>query len=147
MVRARVSRLIGSTSVSCTGAVMQPARVEAVVALSSQAGPMGGRLPGQPRTIIAVNLLCKPLSRALVAGSVTPWHVPPPGQSASVRHGACGVEPPLHCARQIAFWQGFTSARAGRGPATASATSATTARRRDMRLLLRLGGRTPGDGL
>ena|SRR5437667_12851725 len=101
MVRARVSRLIGSTSVSCTGAVMQPARVEAVVALSSQAGPMGGRLPGQPRTIIAVNLLCKPLSRELVAGSVTAWHVPPPGQSRSVRHGACGVKPPLHCGRQI----------------------------------------------
>src|SRR5213593_4839497 len=101
MVRARVSRLIGSTSASCSGAVMQPARVDALVALSSQAGPMGGRLPGQARTIVAVALLCKRLSRALVAESDTAWHMPPPGQSRSVRHGASGVSPPLHCGRQI----------------------------------------------
>src|SRR5437870_793290 len=101
MVRVRVSMLIGSTSASCSGAVMQPARVDALVALSSQAGPIGGRLPGQARTMALVNLDWMLLSRALVGGSVTGWQVPPPGQSASVRHGAWGVEPPLHCGRQI----------------------------------------------
>src|SRR5437879_12518816 len=109
MVRDRVSMLIGSTSASCRGAVMQPARVDALVALSSHAGPMGGRLPGQPRTITFVNLACTLLSRVLVPGSVTAWQVPPPGQSASVRHGACGVEPPLPCGRPIV--------EAGAGPA------------------------------
>src|SRR5438128_12432879 len=48
-------------------------------------------------------------------------------------------------ARPILFWHGFETAAARRGPATASATSATTAKRRDMRLLLRMRGRGPGE--
>ena len=70
-MRASVSALIVSTSVSCTGAVMQAASVEAVAALSSQAGPMGGSVPGQPWTITLVYRLCALASRVAVEGSVT----------------------------------------------------------------------------
>src|SRR5689334_15538001 len=93
--------LIGSTSGSWSGAVMQSASAVAVAALS-HAGPSSGSGPVQRAVIVAVAFALMWLMRAFVRASVIAEHVDD-GQSALVAHGAPTATPPAHCGRHTAL--------------------------------------------